>query len=299
MKEWLARKADFVNVLLDREVQPLDRNCCNCRNREGTWKCLSCLGPQVFCNECILSTHRRLPFHRVEHWTGDHFQPSCLADAGMKLHCGHFGMPCPRTTCGSAEIGDRPSRGSSDENTWQDHDADDEPSRRFEFSKSYSRGKNDMIVVDTTGVHRISMVWCECEHADGDRRQDLELLEMGLYPASFENIRTVFTFAVLDDFLLENLECKTSALNYFSKLRRVTSKAFPQDVPNRYQELLRVSRQWRHMKYLKWHGVAYEALQDRPLVSTPAAKGSLAIFCPTCPQPSINLPADWHSQPDQ
>jgi hypothetical protein len=26
--------------------------------------------------------------------------------------------------------------------------------------------------------------------------------------------------------------------------------------------------------------------------------GSLAIFCPSCPQPGINLPPDWKSLPD-
>lgn len=30
----------------------------------------------------------------------------------------------------------------------------------------------------------------------------------------------------------------------------------------------------------------------------PSSPGSQAIFCPSCPQPGINLPPDWRSLPD-
>jgi hypothetical protein len=30
---------------------------------------------------------------------------------------------------------------------------------------------------------------------------------------------------------------------------------------------------------------------------TSSAPGSLTIFCPSCPQPEINLPTDWRSYP--
>jgi hypothetical protein len=54
---------------------------------------------------------------------------------------------------------------------------------------------------------------------------------------------------------------------------------------DRYRELIRVSRQWRHLKQMKWHGFGHEP--DR--IPTP---GSLAIFCPSCPQPGLNLPSN-------
>jgi hypothetical protein len=53
----------------------------------------------------------------------------------------------------------------------------------------------------------------------------------GFFPASFNRPKTVFTFTVLDDFLLDNLECGTSAMNYYSKLQRMTSSMFPHLVP--------------------------------------------------------------------
>ncbi|KIK76648.1 hypothetical protein PAXRUDRAFT_169245 [Paxillus rubicundulus Ve08.2h10] len=36
----------------------------------------------------------------------------------------------------------------------------------------------------------------------------------------------VFTFKVLDDFLQDDVECGTAAMNYFSKLKRITSNVF-------------------------------------------------------------------------
>jgi hypothetical protein len=54
---------------------------------------------------------------------------------------------------------------------------------------------------------------------------------MGLFPASLKRVQTAFTFAVLDDFQMDNLECKTAGMKYFSKLQRLTSNTFPSSVP--------------------------------------------------------------------
>jgi hypothetical protein len=84
------------------------------------------------------------------------------------------------------------------------------------------------IVVDKTGVHSLVIKECRCA---GALNYHLQLFEMGLFPSSFARPRTAFTFAVLDDFLLDNLECGTSAMNYYSKLRRLTSSVLPMSVP--------------------------------------------------------------------
>lgn len=85
-----------------------------------------------------------------------------------------------------------------------------------------------MIIVDVSGVHELPVTICHCAHAE---RVDKQLLRMGLYPATQRQPRTAFTFKVLDDFLLTNKECKTSAMNYYNKLRRVTNDSFPHMVP--------------------------------------------------------------------
>ncbi|KAG1721161.1 hypothetical protein EDD22DRAFT_962603 [Suillus occidentalis] len=89
-------------------------------------------------------------------------------------------------------------------------------------------------------------------------------------------------------------------MNYYSKLWRMTSSMFPHLVPvmpcppssaghhidkargkDRYRELMRVARQWRQLKTMKWHGFGHRS--DDP------STGELALFCLACPQPGINV----------
>ena len=140
-------------------------------------------------------------------------------------------------------------------------------------------------VVHTNGVHHIGLVYCTCR---GKETTHADLMAAGLVPTSFERYKTIFTHGVLDDFRLTNLECKASAYQYFQKIRRQTSPMSPDSVPNLYHELRRMSRLWRWMKKLKWAGMAH-----RRVFTTDPEPGELANFCPTCPQPGINIPDDW------
>jgi hypothetical protein len=88
--------------------------------------------------------------------------------------------------------------------------------------------ENTMVIIDKSGVHRLEVRCCDCPNA---MSPDIQMFRHGFFPASFNRPKTVFTFRVLDDFLLDNLECGTSALNYYSKLRRMTSSMFPHLVP--------------------------------------------------------------------
>ncbi|KAG2139103.1 uncharacterized protein EDB93DRAFT_1242006 [Suillus bovinus] len=115
-----------------------------------------------------------------------------------------------------------------------------------------------MVIIDKSRVHRLEVRCCDCPNA---MSPDIQI--------------------VLDNFLLDNLECGTSAMNYYSKLRRMTSSMFPHLVPDRYRELMRVTRQWRQLKTMKWHGFSHRS-------NAPNA-GDLRLFCPTCPQPGINI----------
>ncbi|KAG1873904.1 hypothetical protein F4604DRAFT_1925476 [Suillus subluteus] len=201
-----------------------------------------------------------MPFHRISQWTGGFFEDTSLTKIGLEIHLGHQGKPCPEVT-----------------DDW--YNTDDE-------GDNFAEGQwvplvNDprtTTVVDTSGVHSLMIRFCRCASALGP---DMQLFEIGLFPASFTSPKTAFTFAVLDDFLLDNLECGTSAMNYYSKLRRITSSVFPHLVPDRYRELMRVGRQWRQLKQLKWHGFGHEKQKPKA--------GELALFCPACPQPGVNI----------
>ncbi|KAF8263021.1 hypothetical protein EI94DRAFT_1599550 [Lactarius quietus] len=85
-----------------------------------------------------------------------------------------------------------------------------------------------MTVVDRSSVHEIGVSWCRCS---GAPKCDMQLMMSGLFPATFHNPKMAFTFCVLDDFHLDNLECKTTPNQFFSCLRRLTNDEFPNTVP--------------------------------------------------------------------
>ena len=146
-------------------------------------------------------------------------------------------------------------------------------------------------IIHTNGIHHIGVVYCSCRGMDTTHA---DMMAAGFVPTSFTRYKTFFTHAVLDDFRLSNLECKASAYQYFQKLRRLTSPMSPESVPNLYHELRRMSRLWRWMKKLKWAGMAH-----RPDFTIDPEPGELANFCPACPQPGINIPENWHLEPER
>lgn len=150
-----------------------------------------------------------MPFHRISQWTGGFFEDTSLTKIGLEIHLGHAGQPCP---------------GLTDE--WYDTDDGDDLTEGPWIP--LVNDPRTTTVVDRSGIHSLMIRFCRCTNA---MTADKQLFETGLFPASFTSPKTAFTFEVLDDFLLDNLECGTSAMNYYSKLRRVTSSVFPHLVP--------------------------------------------------------------------
>jgi hypothetical protein len=182
--------------------------------------------------------------------------------------------------------------GSLDEDKVESGAAEEVPSaanghrpREDAFGNTFIR------VVHSNGIHYLPLFFCLCGQMD---RFHLDLMHAHLFPTSFSRIRTVFTVAGLNDYRLSNLELKASAYQYWQKLTRLSSHGGTTEVIDLYRELRRLSRQWRHLKKMKWAGFGHEAKDaDQP------APGELAIFCPTCPQPGINLPPDWQADPNR
>ncbi|KAG1836908.1 hypothetical protein F4604DRAFT_1602134, partial [Suillus subluteus] len=259
LREWQYKTKDYLDLLLRQEGPPSNRTCSVCP-KDGVYRCHGCMGEPLFCTHCCRMVHSCMPFHRISQWTGGFFEDTSLTKIGLEIHLGHQGKPCPEVT-----------------DDW--YDTDDE-------GDNFAEGQwvplvNDprtTTVVDTSGVHSLMIRFCRCASALGP---DMQLFEISLFPASFTSPKTAFTFAVLDDFLLDNLECGTSAMNYYSKLRRITSSVFLHLVPDQYRELMRVGRQWRQLKQLKWHGFGHEKQKPKA--------GELALFCPACPQPGVNV----------
>ena len=111
-------------------------------------------------------------------------------------------------------------------------DCSDTNASRTRTSES---GNPLLTIVDRSGIFNMEIVFCVCP--DGGK-EEIQLLQAGLFPATFKQIETAFTHTVLDDFLRDNLECKTTAQQYYSKLQLATSKMFPNIVPVCFGPLL-------------------------------------------------------------
>ncbi|KAN0125265.1 hypothetical protein V8E53_015656 [Lactarius tabidus] len=239
-------------------------------------KCLDCLGANYFCRICCIKSHKCTPFHRLARWTGTHFTPISLHSLGFVVFLGHHGDPCPLTVeaCNMQGISTTLFEPLLDHFTKSSH--------RTRTAKS---GNPLLTAVHQSGIFALEVLYCICPNAVETHEQ---LFNAGLFPSSFKQIETVFTFTVLDDFLADNLECKTTAQQYYSKLQSITNRMFPDSVPNLYKQLLRASRQWRDIWNRMNSGFGHEG--------GPSEDGTMAIFCPACPQPGVNLPDDWRTR---
>lgn len=178
---------------------------------------------------------------------------------------------------------------SEDEDDWRSAETGGIPLKNRSLKRADDKYSCPILtVVDITGIHQIRTRFCRCTPLVNIPLSD-QLLRMGLFPSSMKKTRTVFTFRVLDDCHLANLEGKVSTFKYYNKLKRLTSNAFPSMGIDRYREFLRALRQWRDVRVRQRAGEAFQpAGHEIPI-------GGLAQFCPTCPQPGVNLPADWES----
>ena len=84
-----------------------------------------------------------------------------------------------------------------------------------------------MTIVDVTGIFEHNVRFCTCKNAPDEW---LQLFKVGFYPATMTNPRTAFTFACLDYFDLDFMECDTTAMKFMAKQARLSNSIFPNDV---------------------------------------------------------------------
>lgn len=100
------------------------------------------------------------------------------------------------------------------------------------------KGPDVVLVGDTTGCHRMKVHVCKCANAPPD---DIQFLQIGLFPASIKKPSTAFTFRLLDAFRVENLESKTAANSFWQKVVRTTSNVFPGSIPVIFDSIVLVN----------------------------------------------------------
>ncbi|KAJ7851559.1 hypothetical protein B0H13DRAFT_2360051 [Mycena leptocephala] len=143
-------------------------------------------------------------------------------------------------------------------------------------------------VVHENGIHNVNVDFCGCDSA---LRADhyIQLLRAGWYPATDDKPQTAATFGVLDRFHLHTLQAKTTAYDFYAVLEKLTDNTGVKP-PNRYQIFLRMARQYRHLLMLKRAGRGHD-----PSGVLGTGAGELAIECPVCPNPKVNLPEGWEN----
>ncbi|KAI0071621.1 hypothetical protein K474DRAFT_1686991 [Panus rudis PR-1116 ss-1] len=246
--------------------------CASCRENGFQWRCHDCLAEPVLCSDCCRNMHGRLPFHRVSKWKDNTFCRSSLLKAGVTLDLGHGGNNEDDESDGDDEFFEVVSGGIQFE--------------KMRLRKDLDRDGNPiLLIVDINGIHQIRARFCRCAHGR-DIQRNVQLLQMGLYPATDGKPKTAFTFRLLDNLITDNLETKTTIVKYYAKLQRLTSEPFAHLVPDQTRELQRANREWRNIRHIQRAGFAHD--KERAI-----GEDDLALFCPTCPQPGINLPSDY------
>jgi hypothetical protein len=142
-----------------------------------------------------------------------------LHTEGFILHLGHGGSCCPANVSSPTTEG-KAAGGGKDEEV--------EEAGEVLLEGWEPKDKKALILVDVSGVHQLIVSWCCCPNAPDQASQ---LFQHRLFPASTSRPSTAFTFGVLEYFHIDAVECKTSAFNFFSKLRRLTDFSSPQSVP--------------------------------------------------------------------
>jgi hypothetical protein len=221
LEEYLSRRHSILIELLRHESLPSRLSCSNCQQSSGTYRCQDCFGTNLLCGACCVSAHATVPFHRIQMWNGRYFERSDILAHDLTLNLFHYPDDCPSIPL------------NTDSQIPFDQEVSDEADEFAEHSESmpHSGSRSKLIIVSSTGIFQRSVKWCHCAKS-ADTYVQL-LLRAKLFPASFKNPKTAFTFEVLDHFLVDSLECKTAAMAFMSKIRRITNEAFPSRVPVR------------------------------------------------------------------
>ena len=120
-------------------------------------------------------------------WVKTHFRRTDLSQLGVRIQLGHsLGEKCPN------------------------------PKRTF---------NDDFTVIDTTGIHRISVDYCDCERKC---HLPIQLMRARLFPATVINPKTAATYRVLEQFHLLRTQSKVSAYEFYNALARCTDNVQPE-----------------------------------------------------------------------
>ncbi|KAF8144371.1 hypothetical protein K438DRAFT_1435719, partial [Mycena galopus ATCC 62051] len=142
----------------------------------------------------------------------------------------------------------------------------------------------EFTIGDHNGFHTSWIEFCQCLRP-GDSGRWQQLVAVRLFPASFEQPQTAFTFTAMKQFHVHSLASKKSAYDYVKALCQLSNNAAPTTIANRYREFLFACRIWRYLTLQRRTGQAHGI--DEHVPHRRAA--SLALRCPACPEVGFNM----------
>ena len=180
------------DLMMEQYANPFAGEVCGCGRGLRLVKCHDCFQYPASCRQCFMDTHHRTPFHWALTWDSEK---------------------------GHARKQDY-SAVWSDEASIQLGHVDD---------KRHCRGaqSNCFIIVHTNGVHSTKLRFCECLNAPDRITQ---LMRARLFPATTSKPETAFSFAMLKDFSMHNIQSKCGAFDFMLSLRRLSDNVFPDKI---------------------------------------------------------------------
>ncbi|KAJ7923563.1 hypothetical protein B0H13DRAFT_1864713 [Mycena leptocephala] len=140
-------------------------------------------------------------------------------------------------------------------------------------------GHRDFVVLHHNGIHEVAVDFCGCENSQSAGAFDTQLLRGAWYPASEERPKTCITLVTLKKFHAETLQAKTTMYDFYRTLEHLTSNDGVKP-PDRYQA----------SQNAETGGKGHDPTGVRG-----TKPGELAVRCPACPRPGVNLPEGWEN----
>ncbi|KAJ7075464.1 hypothetical protein B0H15DRAFT_791789 [Mycena belliarum] len=140
--------------------------CGACKKPDPLFRCArqTCIGPAMYCEDCIVSMHRQLPTHMVEMWSGEFYIPMPMNELQVeaRMQLGHApGTYCPKATS----------------------------------------AHRDFVIMDTLGIYTVKLNFCGCDTRITHRQQ---LMRACLWPATSLDPQTCATFNAIRLFEVQN-----------------------------------------------------------------------------------------------
>ncbi|KAL0571336.1 hypothetical protein V5O48_010634 [Marasmius crinis-equi] len=145
--------------------------------------------------------------------------------------------------------------------------------------------KSGFVVVDFDCIQTVDIFYCGCQDPATVGCPWQQLFRSQLFPAIVLTPHTAFTFRCIKLLHALTLHGKVTTYDFYRTIEDSTDIADIDDGPT----LTRVLRMFWYLRMLKRGGIGSSMNPDLDNVTS----GSLAVVCPACPRPEINLPENW------